>query len=128
MTRSYDALILRNGCSEGESSKLSKLEALLTEGDTDNGDAPDKTCESEAEAKAEAAEYEPDDIRDGVAAEVAVYGSAEGPERKLSKLEALLTEGDTDDGDAPDEAEEEPADACAETCEEEPKDIADSFH
>ena len=55
-------------------------------------------------------------------------GCSEGESSKLSKLEALLTEGDTDDGDAPDEAEEEPADACAETCEEEPKDIADSFH
>ena len=63
-----------------------------------------------------------------MAAEVTVYGSAEGPERKLSELEALLTERNADDGDAPDDAEEEPTDCGAKTCKDEPEDIADSFH
>ena len=55
-------VILRNGCSEGECSKLCKLEALLTEGDTDNGDAPDDSREEEAKPKAKAAEDKPENV------------------------------------------------------------------
>ena len=119
---------LVNGSTEGECTKLSELEALLAEGDTDDGDAPDNTGEEEAESNAESTKDEPDDIGDGMLTEVAIYSLAEGGKRELSHLEALLTEGNTDDGDAPDDTQEEPCKSHCNTGKDEPKNVADEFH
>ena len=119
---------LRKRCAEGEGCKLRKLEALSAKWDTDDGDAPNESGEDKSDPEPEAAEDKPEHVCDGVLSKVAVYGSAKGPDGKLRKLEALLTEGNTDNGDAPDESEEEPADTCTKAGEEEPKNVTDSFH
>ena len=120
-------LLLLDCSAEGACAKASELKALLAEGDTDDGDAPDKAGKEEAEHKSEAAEDEPDDISDGVTGYLN-NGLAEGPERKLSHLECLLAKGDTDDSDAPDKAHKEPHKRGTKTGKEEPKYVADCLH
>ena len=57
-----------------------------------------------------------------------VYSLAKGSKGKLCHLESLLAEGDTDDGDAPNDTKEEPSKCRRKTGKEEPKKIADEFH
>ena len=49
-TGSPNLLYLVNGSAEGSNGKLCKLEALLTEGNANNGDAPEKTDQKEAKS------------------------------------------------------------------------------
>ena len=113
---------------EGSEGELRKLEALLAEGDTDDGNAPDKTSEHETESNAESTKDEPDDVSKRMLAKVGVYSLAKGSKGKLCHLESLLAEGDTDDGDAPNDTKEEPSKCRRKTGKEEPKKIADEFH
>ena len=99
----YKNVKLINSCAEGECAKLSELEALLSCGDTDQSDAKNYAYKEIADAESKAAEDEPDYVSDGVGTEVGVNGLAEGGKAKASKLEALLTEGNTDKSDAPDD-------------------------
>ena len=121
-------MFLGNGCAEGECSKLSQLECLLAKGNTDDGNAEDQADENIAKSHSETAEDEPDHVCDGVRAEVAVDGSAEGGENKACHLECLFAEGDTDDGDAPKQTGEKEGQRAAKTAKEEPDQIADKFH
>lgn len=95
---------------EGHKSKVRKLEALQTEGDADDSDAPDYSENSKFKRNGEAAKDEPNNIGDGVGAEMRHCFLAEWPKSQLCKLEALQTEGDTDDGDAPHQAKQKVGD------------------
>ena len=55
-------------------------------------------------------------------------GGAERGEPEFGELEALLAERDTDDGDAPEDACEEPRESHFESAEDEPENVADRFH
>ena len=88
---------LCNCSAERLEGKLSKLEALLTEGDTYDGYA-----ESRAKQKVEKREYDtaenvPKEVSDDVFT-LRNYGLAKRLESELSKLEVLLTEGDAYNG------------------------------
>ena len=121
-------MFLRNGCAEGECSKLSQLECLLAKGDTDDGNAEDQADKQISDRHSKAAEEEPDHVCDGVRAEVAVDGLAEGGENKACHLERLSAEGDTDDGNAPKQTGEEEGERATKAAKEEPDQIADEFH
>ena len=98
--------LLSEGSAERRDGETCKFEALLPEGNADDGDAPDDARETETDAKFESAENDPDNVGDRVLPEILIHHRAEGPERKARKFEALLPEGNPDDGDAPDESED----------------------
>jgi len=113
---------------KGHQSKGSQLKALLAKGNTDNGDAPNDTGNRKAKRDAETTEYKPDQVCNGMLAKIGVYLLTKGEEGKLSQFEGLLAEGNTDDGDAPENAQEEPGKTCTKAGKEEPKNVTQSFH
>lgn len=113
---------------EGREAKASELEALFSEGDTDDRDAKDYAYEEESERLAEAAEEQPEEVSKRVRAEVGIDRLAERPEHKFGELEELFSEGDTDDRNAKDHAYEEVSDSGPKTDKNKPNDIAECFH
>ena len=65
---------------------------------------------------------------DRMLSEIGVDGRAHRPDREPRHLERLQTEGDADDGDAPEKSEQKPRDRRFKTGEDEPEDVADCFH
>lgn len=96
------------GSTEGAYSKLSELERLLSEGDTDNCDAPNNTEQEMSEHKLKSAKDKPNDISYGMRSEVGLNLLTHRPEGKLSELECLNAEGDTDNGNTPTDTDAEP--------------------
>lgn len=119
---------LLDGCAERGKCKARKLEALFAEGDTDNGDAPDNTRHAEAERKEQPAEYYPDNVCNGMRAEILIYRGAERPERNPCQLERLLAEGNTDNGDAPNDSGKEPRNSRPQSGKQEPQNVAECLH
>lgn len=118
---------LCNGSAEGLESELCKLEALLTEGNTDKSYAK---CYAEYEvykAEYDAAKKVPKYVEEG-ALSVEYNALAEGLKNELSHLEVLLTEGDTDEGNAEYKTENEVHCSEDETAEYAPKEVAKFFH
>ena len=118
---------LCNGSAEGLERKLGELEALLAEGDTYEGYAKDY------------AEYEVENTKYYTTAKVPKYVEngalsyegdvlAEGLKNKLSHLEVLLSEGDTYDSAAENNADKEVYCSEDEAAEYAPKEITDFFH
>jgi hypothetical protein len=60
--------------------------------------------------------------------EVGLNYLAEGAEAKLGKLEVLDTEGNADEGAAEYDSKKEEEDSADESTEDEPKNVAESFH
>ena len=109
---------------EGE---LSELEALLTEGDTYEGNAK---CDAKYEV--EDAEYltakkEEEEVEEG-ALSVEYNALAEGLENKLCHLEPLLTEGDTYEGNAESKTKNEVYCSEEKSAKYAPKEVAEFFH
>jgi len=119
---------LLDGSTKRCESKLRQLEALFTKGDTDDGNAVDDAREEEAERQEQTAEDDPDYVCNGVLAKIRINIGAEGPNRNASHLECLLAEGNTNDGDAPQKANEEPANSGEKTGQNEPNKIANKLH
>lgn len=118
---------LSNGSAEGLERELSKLEALLAEGDTNEGYA-----EKHAEYEVNSSYYDttakvPKHVENG-ALSYEGNGLAEGLEYKLSHLEVLLSEGDTYDSAAENYAEKEVYCSEDEAAEYTPDEIAEFFH
>ena len=118
---------LCNCSAEGLEGKLSKLEALLTEGDTYEGNAK---CDAKYKVKnAEdlSAKKEEEEVEYG-ALSVEYNALAEGLENKLRHLEPLLAKRNTYDGKAESKTENEVY--CSEdfTAEYAPKEVAEFFH
>ena len=97
---------LCNCSAEGLEGKLSKLEALLTEGDTYEGNAKCDAKYEVEDAEDLSAKKEEEEVEHR-ALSVEYNALAEGLENKLSHLEPLLTEGDTYDGKAESKTENE---------------------
>ena len=117
-----------DGCTEGGCSKLSELEALFTEGDANDSNAPDKTEKCITENKEESTKYEPNNISNRMRGEIGANIFAEGPKRELSELKALLAEGNANDGDAEQNAQESPGKPQPQATKDEPNDVCDEFH
>ena len=118
---------LCNCSAERLEGKLSKLEALLTEGDTYEGNAK---CDAKYKVKnAEdlSTKKEEEEVENG-ALSVENNALAEGLENKLGHLEPLLTEGDTYDGKAECKTENEVYCSEDEAAEYAPKEVAEFFH
>ena len=118
---------LSNDSAEGLEGKLSKLEALLTEGDTYEGNAECKAKYEVDGCKHDTAKNSEDEVEKGTLS-FEINGLAEGLEYKLSELEVLLTEGDTYDGNAKYKTENEVYCSEDEAAEYAPKEIAEFFH
>ena len=97
---------LCNCSAEGLEGKLSELEALLTEGDTNEGNAESYAKYKVEDAEDLSAKKEEEEVEEG-ALSVEYNALAEGLENKLSHLEPLLTEGDTYKSNAESKTENE---------------------
>ena len=97
-------------CAEGSKRKGCELEALSSERNTDDGDAPEKTGKEEAKGKTESTEDEPNDVCDRMLTKVLVNLFTKGPNNKAREFKALKSERNTDNGNAPEKAEEEVTD------------------
>ena len=117
-----------DGGAERDKSELRELEALLAEGDTDDGDAPNDPRKEKADAEFKTAEDQPDHVGDRVLAEVGLDVRAHGPDRDPRQFEALLAEGDADDGNTPDNTRNEPRERHFKAGEDEPEYVTDRFH
>ncbi len=101
---------------------------MLAERNTDDGNAPKQARDQKTEGKTEAAEDKPNDVCNGMLAEVTGNGLAERPKAEPCHFKRLCSKGDADDGDAPKQADDKPTDCRCKTCEDEPKNVADKFH
>ena len=113
---------------EREQRQLCQFEALLTERDANDGNIEYNARNRIAECQFETAEDQPDDIGDGVFAEIGFDDGAKGPKRQTCQFERLQAKRNTDDGDAPQKAEQKPGNGAAEANKDEPNDVADRFH
>ena len=109
---------LDHHCSEGSQGKLCNLEELLAERDSDDGYAQQTSEKEVADCKRESADEKPDHIdyeRDGstFVADLA----AERAEGQTGQFEALHSDWNTDYGNAPDDACNDPAEAAEKTAE-----------
>jgi len=121
-------LILRYDCAEGEEGKCAKLEALLTEGDTDDGEAKNNTNEQVYESKLRTAEEDPDKVHNGVAVKVGLHTASEGPDSVASDLDILKTERNKDNGRAQSDANNEMNNSHPKTVDQKPDEIAKKLH
>ena len=118
---------LCNCSAERLEGKLSKLEALLTEGDTYEGNAESKTKYEVKNAEHLTAKKEEEEVKHR-ALSVEYNALAEGLENKLRHLEPLLTEGDTYEGKAECKTENEVNSSENKAAEYAPKEVAEFFH
>ena len=123
----YSVGKLCNSSAEGLEGKLSELEALLTEGDTYKGNAECNTKYEVKDCEYDTAEDVPKYVEEG-ALSIENYALAEGEKHKLSHLEVLLTEGDTDEGNAECKTKYEVNSSKDEATEYAPKEITEFFH
>ena len=126
--RSFYVIIkLSNESTEGLECKLSELEALLTEGDTYKGNAEYDTKYEVEDAEDFATKDEEEEVKEGALS--CKYNSlTEGLEYKLSHLEVLLAEGDTDEGHAECDAKNEVYCSEDKAAKYTPKEVAEFFH
>ena len=113
---------------EWQKRQLHELEGLKPCGNAYDGDAADHACSQIAQRHLPAEKDGPKDVGDGVLVEIDVDLFAEGGEGQLGCLEALLTEGDADDGDAEQDPQDGPGKAQPQAAEDEPDDVCDEFH
>ena len=118
---------LCNCSAERLEGKLSKLEALLTEGDTYEGKAECKAKYEVEDAEHLTTKKEEEEVKHR-ALLVENNSLAEGLENKLSHLEPLLTEGDTYEGKAECKTENKVHCSEKEAAEYAPKEVAEFFH
>ena len=110
---------------EGSEGELSQLPALSAEGDTDDGKAKNDAEDTENENHQNTAKDIPEDVQDRMLVEISNNDLAEGQDRELRKFKGLATEGDTDEGNAPNNAEKEPSEGGDKPGNHEPNKIAD---
>lgn len=117
-----------NRTTEGCERKSCELEVLECEGDTDDGNAEERTEDGVKNALEKTEENEPHHVEDGVSLDAAIHSLAEGRDSELSALEELQTKGDADDRNAAERAEQAVHDRVDETAANEPDKVAKEFH
>ena len=120
-------LLFFNNGTKGEKCQLSHFEALQSEGNSENSNAPDQTCQSEPESQLQSAENKPDNIGNGMLSEMYGSCSAKRPDRKMCDFEALSAERNADNGDAPDQTKNKPYNSRFKTNQNESKNVTDCF-
>ena len=123
----YLSAKLSNGSTEGLEGKLAKLEALLTEGNTNKGNAKYYAEQEVEDTEYNTAENVPKYVENGALS--AEYNSlTEGSKNELSHLEVLLTERNTDKSYTECYAENEVYCSEDEAAEYAPEEITEFFH
>lgn len=109
---------------------MGHLEVLPAEGNADDGDAIKQPDDEEPQGVYPAKQDRPDDVQYRLETRRlgGDDGLAKGPDDEAGELEELDADGDADDGDAPAKPLEEEGDGGEETAENDPDDIAKSFH
>jgi hypothetical protein len=113
---------------EGDGGEPCKLEALATEGDADDGHAPQKPKHDKGKCERNAAQYKPNHVCNRVAVKICINRCAKGPNGDSGKLYALTPEGDADDGDAKQNSQEKPRQSRRKACENKPQNVSYKFH
>lgn len=84
---------------EGHQRQLRHFEALLSDGDTKDRDAPETTKNDIADRHFKAEEYDPDQVHQKGKPAAPIYDLfSEREKGETCKLEALQSDGNTDDG------------------------------
>ena len=115
---------LVDGCTEGSKGVTSELEALLSKGNTDDGNAPDNAEDPLEYCEEETAEYKPERVSNGMLLEVGLNSLAEGPDCEHSELEALKTYRNTYKCYAPNYTDKEPNECGDKSAGEQPEYVA----
>ena len=126
--RDTNGFRLFDGSAEGHQREPRKLEALFAEGDADDGDAPEQSRQQKSEAELQAAEDNPYNIQNCVFSEITIDVFSKGPEHQSRQFEALLTEGDADDGDTPNQSQEGISKPGPESRQQKPQNVSECFH
>ena len=103
-------LMLSHFCAERSNRKFCLLEALQTEGNTDNRTAVQNAFNKIHKEKRKTAEDNPKDIHNSVSAKVQINRFAEGEQGKPRQLKRLNTEGNTDNRTTPNDPQKRPHD------------------
>lgn len=113
-----------------EGGEFRDLEVLETERDADDGRAEDAASEAVANEVNPAHNDEPDDVNEGFEASAVGINDlfAHRPKEEFGDFEELEANRDEDDGDEADDTHDEVHDRRDQTTENEPKNIAKSFH
>lgn len=83
-----------------------QLKALLSERDSDDGHTPQDTDKKKRNSQYKSAKNQPNDISKRMPSKIRVDISAKGPKHQPCQLEALGTERDADNGQAPQHTEQ----------------------
>ena len=118
---------LNNQCAKGSKGETCNLEALLTEGDTDKGNA-ENNADKVAEQCKDGCDWRPNQVCERMSFVADVYNLTEGEAHKSCNLEALLTERNTDESYAESNAHEEPNEREYKTARKEPEKVSELLH
>ena len=115
---------------KGEQDEMGHLEVLSSEGDADDGDAIKQPDDEEPQGVDPAKKDRPDDVQYRFESRWlgGHHGFAKWPDDEAGELEELNADGDANDGDAPAKPLEKEGDGGEETAENDPDDVAKSFH
>ena len=113
---------------EGAKRKSRKLKALLTEGNADDGNAPQNSRQYKSNGQLPAAKDDPNNVGNGVLGKIGVDPCSKWPKAYPCQLEALNSEGNADDGDTPHKPKKQPCDRRKKSRKNQPKNITDQFH
>lgn len=117
-------LDVEHACPEGEQGQFRHFKALQAEWDADDGDAVRHACDEVEQGHGDSREQHPEHVRDKRGRTASVGdGLPEGGQRERCHFEALTTKGDADDGDAEDAADQQPAEGCPYSSEDDPDDV-----
>lgn len=116
------------GCSEGQEGKCAKSKALLSKGDTDNGNAKSYADQEVYKSKLRAAKEDPDKVHNGMAVKISLHTATEGPDSIACDLDKLKAEGDADDSNAERDTYNEVNNCHPKAVNQEPDKIANKLH
>lgn len=114
---------------ERQQRKLRHFEALQAERNGDDGDAAGDAREHIGDRHGNSREDQPEDVGHQRREAAAIFdGFAEGRKSEACHLERLAAQRNADDGDAEKTADEQPPQRGPNAAEQNPNDIAESFH
>lgn len=117
---------------KGQKGDGDELPVLFGEGDADDGDEQQGGADKMNQGDLPAEEYEPDQVQNQIERAIGLWGGdhflAKWRQVGSANPDGLDAEGNADDGDAPDQAADEVAQAGKEPAEDEPEDVSETTH
>ena len=114
---------------EGHQRQLRHLEALLSDGDTKECYAPETAKNDIADRHFKAEEYDPNQVHQKGKTAAPIYDLfSEREKGKTCKLEALQSDGNTDDGHTPQASGQHPRKSADQSAKQKPENIANHCH